>query len=498
MTDKKDPTDPSNTSRAYEYMLPKWQMIDTLVGGTSAMRAAGPKYLPQHPEESSDNYRNRLEMTTLYNMVDLTLDALVGKPFSEPVEVSENVPAQITELFDDLDLQGNSINTVARDWFRGGLKNAFHHLLIDMPSLTQDERAGRTLEDDIRDNRRPYWVLIDPANVFFCYSEVVDGEEQITHMRYYEEHTEMDGFVEVVKHRIRVLEPGSFSVYELRRPKGKRKEQWVLIDSGETGINRVPVVTYYANKTDHMMGKPPLEDLAYLNVRHWQSTSDQINILTVSRYPMLAASGMVQGYGDDMAVGPRQLLSMRDPQGRFYYVEHSGKAINAGRQDILDLEDQMSAYGAEFLRRQPNGQTATSRALDSAESMSSLEDHVVRFEDAMQKALRLTAEWMGLDDGGDVVVNKDFYTSETVQTQLKGLLEARKMGDLSREEFLQALKLLDILSDDFDPVKNLVNLRMEMAAANINNNNLNSQDILGNNTGENDDISDPEEERDED
>ena len=55
-----------------------------------------------------------------------------------------------------------------------------------------------------------------------------------------------------------------------------------------------------------------------------------------------------------------------------------------------------------------------------------------------------------------------------------------------------------ILSDDFDPVKNLVNLRMEMAAANINNNNLDSQDILGNNTGEDDDLSDSEEERDED
>jgi hypothetical protein len=39
-----------------------------------------------------------------------------------------------------------------------------------------------------------------------------------------------------------------------------------------------------------MMGISPLRDLAYLNVKHWQSQSDQDTILHVARVPILAIS----------------------------------------------------------------------------------------------------------------------------------------------------------------------------------------------------------------
>ena len=81
MTTEKKADDPSTTSYAYDYMLPKWEMVETLLGGTSAMRAAGEDYLPRHAEEDGSNYFERLNSTTLYNMFELTLDTLVGKPF---------------------------------------------------------------------------------------------------------------------------------------------------------------------------------------------------------------------------------------------------------------------------------------------------------------------------------------------------------------------------------------------------------------------------------
>jgi hypothetical protein len=39
-------------------------------------------------------------------------------------------------------------------------------------------------------------------------------------------------------------------------------------------------------------GEPPLLDLAYLNVKHWQSQSDQDNILHIARVPILALIGV--------------------------------------------------------------------------------------------------------------------------------------------------------------------------------------------------------------
>src|SRR5690606_14578341 len=119
-----------------------------------------------------------------------------------------------------------------------------------------------------------------------------------------------------------------------------------------------------------------------------------------SRFPILACSGASGEDSDPVVVGPNKVLYNPDPQGRFYYVEHTGQAIAAGRTDLQDLEQQMASYGAEFLKRRPGNQTATARALDSAEASSDLQAMVGLFEDAVAHALDITADWMRLGVAG--------------------------------------------------------------------------------------------------
>jgi len=462
--------DPSVTSMAYDFMAPKFQMIETLLGGTQAMRDAGGAYLPKHSEESAENYDERLGRTTLFNMFELTLDTLVGKPFSDPVKVNDDVPVQLKGLLDDVSLQGDSINGFSRAWFREGVAKGLAHCLVDFPAMMQEERAGRTRKDDLVENRRPYWVLIKPEDLIFASAEIKNGQEFLTHIRIKECAVERQGFIEVVKERVRVLEPGRYELWEYKQDDKRRKGKWVVVEEGQTDLDFIPLITFYTNRTSLMTAKPPLEDLAFLNIRHWQSTSDQINVLTVARFPMLAVAGATDQTGAVMAIGPRQLLGTKDPNGRFYYVEHSGKAIEAGRQDLMDLEQMMSSYGAEFLKRRPGNVTATARALDSAEAMSTLQDMATRFQDAINKALFVMAKWYKQDSGGTVDIRTDFGPDRATADRLNALLVARygdnkRPGDLSREDFLAQLKDLQILNDDFDPRVNLMRLLVEIAAA---------------------------------
>ena len=454
---EKDPLDPSTTSMAWDSMIPIWDMIDTILGGTGPMRDAATTYLPQHEQESMPNYQERLGRCTLFNMTELTLGTWVGKPFSDPVKLNEDVPKEIVNISNDIDLRGNNMTVVARDWFRESLAKSFSHILIDMPALTDDERNGRTLADDNRDNIRPYWVLIKPENLIFAESQIINGREMLTHVRILETIIDRDGFAESVTEQIRILEPGWFEIWEKEfTNKSRTRFKWVRVQSDFTDLDEIPLVTFYANRTGLMEGKPPLEDLAHLNIRHWQSTSDQINILTVSRFPMLAVSGATDQSGDTMVIGPRQLLGTKDAQGRFYYVEHSGKAIKSGREDLEDLEEQMASYGAEFLKRKSGSHTATGRALDSSEAMSPLQDMVIRFTESMGEALDITAKWLKLErDGGTVDIATDFSISGQDDAELKILLEARKNGDISMIDFLNELKLRGILSDDFDVTQNI-------------------------------------------
>ncbi|MGR5448171.1 DUF4055 domain-containing protein, partial [Vibrio jasicida] len=83
-------------------------------------------------------------------------------------------------------------------------------------------------------------------------------------------------------------------------------------------------------------GVPPLAELAYMNVEHWQSKSDQQTILHVARVPILFAKML----GDNkITVGGAAVVKCEDENGDLKYVEHGGAAIEAGRLSLLDLED---------------------------------------------------------------------------------------------------------------------------------------------------------------
>lgn len=198
-----------------------------------------------------------------------------------------------------------------------------------------------------------------------------------------------------------------------------------------------------------MLGKSPIEDLTDINVAHWQSSSDQRAILTVARFPILAVSGGTDET-NKIVLSPFRWLYCPDPQGRFYYVEHGGAAIEEGRRDLQELERQMGEYGAEFLKKRPDRETATARVLDSSEATSPLQDVVLRFQDAMENCLMLTAKWLNIADGGSIKIKSDFSSPPGGGESLRTLLEARKNGDLSREAFVKELIRYKVLEEDFD------------------------------------------------
>ena len=451
---EKDPKSPATTSCAYDRMLPRWTVIMHLLGGTEAMRAAGEIFLPKHQEETDTGYNERLQAAVLLNMVEQTLDTISGKPFTEPMKPGEEVPAPILDgIFPDVDLQGNNLDVFARQWFEDGMAKAFSHVLVDMPRpKPREDGKPRTLDDDRKEGLRPYWVHVKPECVLFARAEVIDGFEVLQHIRILESYTEQVGFAEVEKKRIRVLEPGRVQLW-IPKPRKREsdKEEWILEDEWETGLGYIPLVTFYAHREAFMEGKPPLLDLAWLNIAHWQSYADQRHILTVTRFPILACSGASSDESDRIVVGPNQVLYNPDPNGKFYYVEHAGAAIEAGNKDLENLERQMSGYGAEFLKNKPGTQTATARALDSAEASSDLSAMVGTFEDALAQVLDMTADWLRLGvSGGRVDALKSYDIEQLDPGALEFIKYLREKNDISRVAIITYAKEHGYLPEDFD------------------------------------------------
>lgn len=442
-------------SQDYKHMLPDWELMDTVLSGTRAMREAGERYLPRHERERHSDYNRRLQRSVLFNVTEQTLDSLVGRVFRKALKLGDDIPERIqSEIIPDVDLMGNNLDVFARAWFREGLSQAFAHVLVEMPQLVE----GGTAADDME--RRPYWVLIPAQNLIFARATILNGKETLQEARILETTTVPDGWGEKEVHRIRVLRPGQQLLYEL-----KGKDDWEHIDTIETGVDHIPLVTFYAHRDGFMRGTPPLLNLAHLNVLHWQSSSDQRHIMTVSRFPILAVAGAAKDEAD-IQIGPNRLLFTEDPHGRYYYVEHTGAAIGAGRTDLLDLEDQMAVYGSELLRAKPGNETATGRVLDIVESTSDLANMAGVFEDAVAQALDWTAYFMGIPDsvGGRVQVNRDVGLSLAQSAELSELREARKTRDISRKTYLGALKMRGILPEDYDADADMEEIQEELSA----------------------------------
>lgn len=447
--------DVTTTSAAFDRMSPRWKLMNTVMAGTEAMRAAAEEFLPPHQYESKVAYDERLDRATLLNYTRFTVNSLTGKAFRDPPMLAEDSQPELESFVDDVDGSGTGMEVFARRWFQSSLGKALCHVLVDATRPPEREDGlPRTKADDAREGVRPFWMLIAPENVIFAHADMIDGRELYTHVRIREEAVEMDGFAEVTKEHIRVLEPGYYWLYEKVQTRKNAKPKWVLIEEGETGLDFIPLVTFYTERDGTSEGMPPLLDLAHLNVAHFQSSSDQRNILTVARFPILAVSGAPATDDDTdepLVLGPKKWLSLADAAGKFYYVEHTGAAIDAGQKDLHDLEEQMSMYGADFLKKRPGSVTATGRALDSSEAISPLQAMGVDFRDALSLALSYTLAWLNKpNETVDVVFEVEVDVDAGDGKELDVLDKARARRDLSRKGYLGELKRRGTLDDDFD------------------------------------------------
>lgn len=444
----------SDVGAAWSAMRPKWSLTESLMGGTEALRAAGVRYLPRYPEEDEENYRARLHRSVLTNFFKKSLRMLSAKPFMKPLGVRDLNP-DLNPLLADADKEGNSLHIFAHRGFRAGLGKGLAHILVDYP-----RDAPRTLAAQRAARIGPYFRLIAPENLIAAYSDIIDGEEQYTHARIWMQSTQRaSSFGEVTVEEILVLEPG---VNQLWRLVDAEREKWQMIDEWETGIDFVPLVTYYSDRIGFLEADPPLLDVAFLNIAHWQSASDQCNVLTVARFPILGASGVTSinqsdsPYPTTHRIGPHQVLTANDPQSRFYYVEHSGAAIAAGEKDLDRLMDSMSELSMDLVLRGQSGRiTATAHAIDKAEADTALSQMAVDYEEALNQALRYAAAWRDGSDArfesaGSVQLASDFGLSLRDVQEVRDLMDARTSGFITHDSLLRELKRRAVLSDDFD------------------------------------------------
>lgn len=440
------PNKVNDTSPAVAAMQSDLDKVDALMGGTKAMRAAGEKYLPKWPMEDQRGYEFRLKTSTLYNAFGRTVDNMASKPFAEPIKLTDVAP-EVEAWFDNIDLAGRNLDVFAQEVFRSGLKDGITHMLVDFP-VTRDEQGEpvlRTRADEIAAGVRPYVIHIKQSQILGWISTTVAGAEVLAQLRIMECVTEPDGeFGTKNVEQVRVLTPGAWATYR------KGEKDWELDDSGTTSMKAVMLATFYTRRTGFMTATPPLIDLADLNIKHWQSSSDQDSILHTARVPILAISGISDE--DKIVIGGKSALLL--PTGaEAKYVEHTGAAIEAGHTSLQDLENQMRAMGAELLVEAQVASTATQNNIEDAEAQCQLSQMAQSFGDCLDQVVDMMAACVGLPDQGEIEVFDDFSSGTVLQTAgpfIISLIQLVNNSILSKEDAFKEMQRYGIVNSDLD------------------------------------------------
>ena len=362
-----------------------------------------------------------------------------------------------TDVFvKDVDGCGSDLDEYARRLLICALTYGHSNTLVDFPAPT----GARSLAEERNQNRRPYWIEVDPANIYGWRLDREVNYGKLIQVRIAEQAVVPEGdFGEKVFDQIRVIEPGQYKIFRKKETtkdmytqdesfagnfdSPANEKDYELVESGEFSLGEIPLVTVYAGKTDTMTSKPPLLDIAYLNLAHFQRQADLIHSLHVASQPLL----VMEGWDDqtkDMAISVNYAMATQ-PGNKVYYVEPAASAFEAQAAEIQELQLQMATLGISTLSQQKFvAESADARRLDRVDTNSMLSMVSLDLEQKVQKAFNLSADYLGLEPP-EIKISRDFDIDRLIGQDITALTSLFDQNVIDREEFRDILVQGEVL-----------------------------------------------------
>ena len=467
-------------SVAYQEMEFLWELPDDLLGGTLRMRKRASKWLPQKEAEDFEDYTIRVQGSFLFPGYRRTLDDLCAKPFERAVTVSGDLPEFLEDMPDDVDRTGTNITTFAKEVFREAVHRGLTHVLVDFPQVA----PGATLADRRATRARPVFIHVQPTRLLGVRTETLpDGSEVLSQIRIFEELTIPDGpYGERIVERIRVItrevwelwertegaEQTAFGAVDTAGPEintGPNQTNlddgsYALIDAGTHSFGEVPLLTLYYDRTGPWQGRPVLEDLAQLNLAHFQSDSRQRSYLDFARIGTTLLLGFDK---DDVKQGItwginryiRNSKGPREADGKV--LSHPTAPLDAGRTDLDNLKEEMEAVGTAPLVQRAASITATGEAREEGRGLSKAQAWVRDLETFLVKCFEHAAQWLQteLPDDFAVDVFSDFGITTRPKEEVDQLFSLAEAGRITPLTLLREIKRRGYFADSFDPEEEL-------------------------------------------
>ena len=405
-------------------------LVEDLAQGTYQMRRRHRRYLPQELREIDESYDARLSRSVCPPYTKRLEAMLAGMLTRKPIRL-ENISDAVREQMFDVDLEGNNLDVWTYNAARLMIRYGHIGVLVDAPAAGQEGR--------------PYWKLVTPREILGFRTELRDGKQELVQLRLSERVILPDGeYGEKEVEQIRVLRPGEYAIH-----RANDEGEFVVVEEGRTTMPHIPFSVAYANRVGFMESRPPLMDIAELNLKAYQAESDIANQLHLSSVPFLAIFGFPAA-GDEITVGPQEALNLPS-EGDARYISPPSDAFDAQFRNLDRIADQINSLGlAAVLGQKLAAETAESKRIDRSQGDSTMMVIAQNMQDLIDNCLMHHGHYLGLNDTPSSYVNRDFLGTRLEPQEIQALLQLYTAGTITQSTLLLQLSEGEVLGDDFD------------------------------------------------
>lgn len=448
----------------YNQIYDIWKSIRLSHAGEEAVKREGVLYLPPTRAMQEDgvgkpnaagekNYQAYKTRAVFPDLVSAAVDAMVGLMHRRPPHIE--LPAQMESMRANATLEGESLEVLMRRINQEQLLTGRLGLMVDIPTSPQS-------------NVLPYLVTYQAERIVNWDVEAYPDGREVLSLVVLDESADarvpgQTGWARKTVYRLLIA--GQTAV-DLGSPVGAVYAVGETNNSNELDIGsvlapslggrvleRVPFVLIGARDLVPNPDTPPLLGVSRLSFTIYRGEADYRSSLFQQAQATLALVGAHDtGEGESQRLGSGAVIEL-PIGGDAKFVEVSGEGLGEMRTALENDYRRAAEAGAQLLEaRGKSAESGDALRVRVAARTATLANVAMTGAEGLQSALRLAAEWRGLDPAKVIVTpNLDFAEDEFNTQDLVYFMDAKERGiPLSLESIHRFLKKHDVTEKEFE------------------------------------------------
>lgn len=379
-------------------------------------------------------------------MVARTVETFGGLVFLK--SPARTFPEGLEALTDDVTQTGQEIDRFAEACFDGVLLTGVVGVLVDYP----DAPTGLSRADAEKLGHRPILRMYDG-------NSILAGPNKIRLLEDYEVQG-ADEFTFETKPQVRVLdldEGGNYRQRVFRQDGGA----WVVHETlhpqmASQPLKSIPI--FFSNSRDNEARpeKPPMLDIADVNIAHLNNSAQQEWALAWLGAPILFGAGIELAEGETIQMGASSGVFSQNHQAKLEIVQADAAKFSGLKTAMDDKRRDAASLGARMLTETPRAAIAAETArIERAGETSVVGAIANAVSQCLTNALRFMAQWAGLPvevaskDGTKRPIlywlNTDLLPTRMSPQEITSLLDAWQRGALSKKELFSRFQEAEIV-----------------------------------------------------